>query len=308
MVRKRWLGGFVVVAAAVVILILVLWLGPRSWPSGGKGGEVGLVRLEGTIVDGRSGSGFFSAVAGSETINEQLREARNDPRIRAVVLRINSPGGSAAASQEIAAAVQALRREGKVVVASMGDVAASGAYWVASQADRIVAAPATLTGSIGVIMQVQNVRELFDKLGIDVEVIKSGPHKDMGAGLRHLTPEERQLFQSMVDDIYEQFVQVVSKGRRMPRDKVLAVADGSIFTGRQALKHGLVDELGDFETALRLARELAGLPENAPVRSLARPSPWEWLWSGAAKGSGLRLRPGLWLIAPALLPIGGDVQ
>lgn len=308
MVRKRWLGGFVVVAAAVVILILVLWLGPRSWPSGSKGGEVGLVRLEGTIVDGRSGSGFFSAVAGSETINEQLREARNDPRIRAVVLRINSPGGSAAASQEIAAAVQALRREGKVVVASMGDVAASGAYWVASQADRIVAAPATLTGSIGVIMQVQNVRELFDKLGIDVEVIKSGPHKDMGAGLRDLTPEERQLFQSMVDDIYEQFVQVVSKGRRMPRDKVLAVADGSIFTGRQALKYGLVDELGDFETALRLARELAGLPENAPVRSLARPSPWEWLWSGAAKGSGLRLRPGLWLIAPALLPIGGDVQ
>lgn len=305
--RKGWVGGLIVVAAAVAILVVVFWFGPHGLSSAVRGGEVGVVRLEGTIVDGRSSSGLFSLVAGSETISEQLRAARSDPRIRAVVLRINSPGGSAAASQEIAAAVRSLRQEGKIVVAFMGDVAASGAYWVASQADRIVAAPATLTGSIGVIMQVQNVRELFSKLGIDVEVIKSGPHKDMGAGLRDLTPEERQIFQGMVDDIYDEFVEVVSQGRRMPREKVLAVADGSIFTGRQALKLGLVDELGDFEVALRRAKELAGLPANAPVRGLARPSPWEWLWSGMAKESSLRLRPGLWLVAPALLPGGGEL-
>jgi protease-4 len=294
-----------ILVAAGVVWAVSLWLSPGV-RLGGVSGEIGLVRIEGVMVDGRSSGGLFGASCGSETIGEQLKAAQNDPRIRAVVLRINSPGGSAVASQEIAAGVRAVRRAGKAVVAYLGDTAASGAYWVASQADKVVAAPATLTGSIGVIMQVQNVRRLFDKLGIGVEVIKSGPHKDMGGGLRELTEEERRLLQGIVDDIYHQFLQAVSEGRGLPRERVAAVADGSIFTGSQALKYGLVDELGDFELALERARQLAGLPKGAPVRPLAKPSPWEWLRSAGGLGNRTGLGPGLWLIAPALLRAEGE--
>ncbi|MCR4419512.1 MAG: signal peptide peptidase SppA [Clostridia bacterium] len=305
--RKGWLGGLIIVVAVVVVWLATLWLSPRG-EGRATGGEVGLVRIEGTIVDGRETGGIFGAMSGAETISEQLHEARRDPRIRAVVLRINSPGGSAAACHEIAAALGALRGDGKPVVAFLGETAASGAYWLASQADRIVATPATLTGSIGVIMELQNLRGLMDKLGIQVEVIKSGAHKDMGAGWRALTSEERRLLQDMVDDIYRQFVQVVSEGRGLPEAKVLELADGSLFTGRQALEKGLVDELGDYELALRRARELAGLPAGAPVRALARPSPWEWLRSSLDTAYSDRYRlfaPGLWLIAPALVPWEG---
>jgi protease-4 len=265
---------------------------------------VGLVRIEGTIVDGRGTGGLFGAVAGSEALAEQLRQAREDPSIRAVVLRINSPGGSAAACQEVASAVRALRREGKVVVAFLGDAATSGAYWVASQTDRIVATPASLTGSIGVIMQLQNLRGLFEKLGVEVEVIKSGPHKDMGAGWRPLSSEERKLLQGLVEDIYRQFVEAVAEGRGLPAAKVQELADGSLFTGRQALEKGLVDEVGDYELAVRRARELAGLSPGAPVRLLGRRGAWEWLRSSLGTER-VELWPGLWLLTPALLPGGG---
>ncbi|MGB9886600.1 MAG: signal peptide peptidase SppA [Moorellales bacterium] len=302
--RRGWLAGLAIVGAMVAIWWVVYWYAGVHSSGGARGGAVGLVRIEGPIVDGRGTGGLFGAVAGSESLAEQLRRAREDPSVRAVVLRINSPGGSAAACQEVAGAVRALRREGKIVVAFLGDAATSGAYWVASQADRIVATPATLTGSIGVIMQLQNLRGLFEKLGVEVEVIKSGPHKDMGAGWRPLSAEERKLLQGLVEDIYRQFVEAVAEGRGLPQAKVQELADGSLFTGRQAQEKGLVDELGDYELAVRRARELAGLAAGAPVRPLERPGPWEWLRSGLG-AERVELRPGLWLLTPALLPVGG---
>jgi len=217
---------------------------------------------------------------------KQLREAREDDSIKAVILRINSPGGSAAASQEVGEEIDRLREAGKVVVTSMGDVAASGGYWLAAKTDYIVANPATMTGSIGVIMRFQELKGLYDKLGITDNTIKSGPLKDIGSEARPMTPAERQLLQGMVNDIYEQFVDVVAEGRDLPREKVKALADGRIFTGRQAKEAGLVDELGNFYTAVEKTRELAHLDESAQLVELGKPSPWRKLF-GSSDAAGL---------------------
>lgn len=290
------------VAALVVVLVLAFWLPQPGRPGfgGSARGSVGVIPIEGVISDGSSAGGLLGAVAGARTIAEQIRQAGEDSTVKAVVLRLNSPGGSAAASQEIARAVERLRETGKPVVASMGDTAASGAYWVAAAADQIVANPATITGSIGVIIQVQNLRELYDKLGIESEVIKSGPHKDMGSGARPLSPEEKDIFQGMVDDIYDQFVEAVAAGRGLPRPEVAALADGRVFTGRQARDLGLVDELGDYREALSVAASLAGLPDPPPVKTFTRPSPWSFILSQTRLVDFLPgLLPALW---PGYLP------
>lgn len=295
--RQRFVVAGLVVAL-VVVLVLALSFPDRGRPGvgGHAGGSVGVIHIQGVISDGSSAGGLLGAVAGARTIVEQLRQAGEDARVKAVVLRLNSPGGSAAASQEIAREVQRLRQNGKPVVASMGDTAASGAYWVAASADKIVANPATITGSIGVIVQVQNLQELYGKLGIDPEVIKSGPHKDMGAGTRPLTPEEKDIFQGMVDDIYDQFVEAVAAGRGLSRQEVTRLADGRVFTGRQARELGLVDELGGYREALSIAASLAGLPDPPPVKTFTRPSPWSFILSQIQL-----VDPRLWSL-PALWP------
>lgn len=252
----------VLAIAALVLMSLVLSLGPAEGvPGVRRGGPViGLIYLEGPFVTGRSAGGLFDNFVGSDRIVNQLEEVLRDPSVRAVVIRINSPGGSAAAAQEVAAAVNRLK-ERLPVVSSLADVAASGGYWVAAQTNAIVANPATMTGSIGVIMEIVNLEDLFDKLGVDHEVFKSGPHKDMGATTRTLTGEERQILQGMIDDIFDQFVDAVATGRDMDRTVLLPLADGRVFTGRQALAYGLVDYLGDLEDAIQLAAQLAGLDQ-----------------------------------------------
>lgn len=238
---------------------------------------VGIVYLDGTIMGGASTTGLLGASLGSDEVIAYLKEAREDPRVKAVVLRINSPGGSAAGAQEIADEVTKLKEAGVKVVASMGDVAASGAYWVASGADLIVANPATMTGSIGVIMEVQNIEALYKKLGIEVNVIKSAPMKDIGSSTRPMTPEERSLLQGMVNDIFDQFVSQVSNGRKMPREKVLGLADGRIFTGRQAKSIGLIDQFGNFHDSIDQAVKLAGISGRYTVKEYGVTSPWAWL-------------------------------
>lgn len=211
----------------------------------------------GDIVRIRSG-GVLSWVEG-------LEMAANDPLTSAVVLRINSPGGTVGATQELYAAIRRLREKGKVVVASLGDMATSGGYYIATACDAIVSLPGTLTGSIGVIMQGFQYGELLRKIGVRANVIKSGKNKDIFAGYREMTPEEEEILFSVVSNTYEQFLAAVMEGRRLSRQEVKSLADGRIFTGSQAFQAQLVDKLGTFEDAVMVARELAKLPPTTPL-------------------------------------------
>lgn len=206
--------------------------------------RIGVVSINGPIYD-------------SLKIREQLEEFANDGSIIAVVLRVDSPGGSVAASQEIYDAVVELRKS-KKVVASMGSIAASGGLLVACAADKIIANPGTITGSISAIMQFANFEELLKKIGLKSSVVKSGKYKDIGSPLRDMTPEERKIIQELVDDIYNQFVDVVVKDRKLSREKVLEIADGRVFSGRRAKEYGLIDDLGDMNYAAKLVTQLAG--------------------------------------------------
>ena len=279
-INKRIVVGLI---AGIIVLSLAVAAvsGQAGKEKASRGEAIGVIYVEGVITGARGeGSIFGTGVASGPSLMEQLREAGEDDGVKAVLLRINSPGGSAAASQEVGNEIDRLRKQGKTVVASMGDVAASGGYWIAAKADKIIADPATMTGSIGVIMETQNMQELFDKIGITPETIKSGPHKDMGSPNRPLTPEERAIMQQMVDDIYQQFVDVVAEGRKMKREKVLELADGRIFTGRQAKEQGLVDELGNYYDAVKLTGDLAGIEGEPVIREFGYTSPFEKFLSG----------------------------
>lgn len=224
--------------------------------------EVAVISLSGPIQSEASGLFFGGKVITPRLVREQIERARNDAGVRAVVLQIESPGGSVAACQEILEILKGLK---KPVVVSMGDVVASGGYYISAKADRIVALPGTLTGSIGVIAQVPNIAGLYDKLGIKVQVFKAGEHKDMYAGLRELTPEEEELMQEMTGQLYEQFLDVVAEGRHMDKERVRRLATGQLYTGQQAKALGLVDELGGLDKAIDMAAGLAGVKEPRVV-------------------------------------------
>ncbi len=202
--------------------------------------QVGVVEVEGVIVD-------------SKKIIEQLDDFHEDGSIKAIVLRINSPGGGVGPSQEIHDEVRRIDAD-KPVVVSMGSVAASGGYYIAAPARVIFANPGTITGSIGVIMEFTNVQELLEKIGLHSQVVKSGKHKDIGSPVRPMTEEDRALLQALIDDVHTQFVDSVAAGRQLEVQKVRTFADGRIFTGRQARELGLVDELGGLEAAIRKRR------------------------------------------------------
>ncbi len=254
--------GCLLLAAMVVIAVASLSIfvaGP--WVGGSlplmAGGKVGLVVLEGPIGPSRA-------------LVRELDANRNDASIKAVVLRVNSPGGEVAPSQEIHDAVLRLSRE-KPVVASFGSVAASGGYYAAIAADSILADPGTLTGSIGVIFSYPTVERLLDKAGIQWQVYKSGALKDMGTFTREPTEEEAAVFDGLVMDVYDQFVTAVAEDRELDRDRVLAMADGRVFTGRQAVELGLVDGIGDLHAAVGMAARMAGLSGEPQVVRKTRP-------------------------------------
>ena len=236
------------VLCALIIVSLVLTLFQKSVPLGSK---VALVRLEGPIT-------------GSKNIIDEIKEYAKDRSIKAIVLRIDSPGGAVAPSQEIYEEVRKTAAKKKVVV-SMGSIAASGGYYIASAATRIIANPGTLTGSIGVIMEIPNVEGLMNKIGLKTEIIKSGKNKDMGTPFRTMKPEERKILQGVMDNVHEQFIRAVAKGRKMKVEDVRTIADGRVFTGEQALKNGLVDQLGTLEDAIRTAAKLAGVSGEPQV-------------------------------------------
>ncbi|MCJ7833449.1 MAG: signal peptide peptidase SppA [Deltaproteobacteria bacterium] len=247
--RKHPILFGILIYSLVACGLLVLWGGITFFlkeDAGlGFGNRIGVVYIRGLITD-------------SKGVVEQIKKYRKDNRVKAIILRIDSPGGGTAASQEIYREVQRTVTK-KRVIAAMGNVAASGGYYVALAADKIVANPATLTGSIGVIMEVSNIKELLQKIGVSREAVKSGPYKDIGSPLREMKPEERRLLEEVIQNVHQQFIEVVSRGRRLSREQVEKIADGRIFTGQQAKTMGLVDELGSFEDAVELTKKMVGL-------------------------------------------------
>ncbi len=245
----------IIATAAALGVLFVAILALASFLSGGRrtsvpltvgGGNVALVKIEGLLVN-------------SDDVVDELTDYAEDSSIKAIVLRIDSPGGGVVASQEIYNAVKNAKREGKKIVASMGTVAASGGYYVAAAADKIVANPGTLTGSIGVKMEFASVEKLLEKIGVKGMVVKAGEYKDIGSPFRDMTDHEKQLLQDVIDDVHSQFIEAVSEGRGLPAAEVKAIADGRIFTGRQALTLKLVDKLGDLSDSIQLAGTLAGI-------------------------------------------------
>lgn len=268
-----WVWVVVVAALSIVVPILVCGTlgiglsfasnGPQS-PTGALGPAVGVIRVEGPIIPGRTDT--FSGAAGSETVVDLIDQAADDSDIKAIVLRIDSPGGGVVASDEI---YQALQRLEKPVVVSMGTVAASGGYFIAAPSDYIFATPYTITGSIGVISQFITAEELLDEVGVEVVVITSGEVKDFGSFHREMTDEERAYWQSLIDEIYQGFVQVVADGRGMDVERVSELANGQVFTGTQALELGLVDEIGYMDDAIDKAAELGEISGEPRVIELA---------------------------------------
>ena len=251
--------------AAILIPIILL-----SRPAAGK---IVVIPLSGTITSADS-----SLLSGSTItpglVRDYLSKVEKDKAVKAIVFRIESPGGEIEPCQEILLEIERVK-ETKTIVVSMGGTAASGGYYISTQADKIVALPTTQTGSIGVISQLVNVEGLLEKLGIQIETFKGGKYKDMYRGFRELTPDEEEIMQQMVDEYYEQFIDVVAEGRGLSKDDVRDLATGQLYSGTKAKELGLVDELGDLDTAINLALELAGI-ETAIVEYYQPPRLTLW--------------------------------
>jgi protease-4 len=246
------LGILALLAAILIPTILI------SRPPAGK---IAVIPLSGTITTG--GSLLFpGSTITPGLVRDYLAKAERDTAVKAIVFHIDSPGGEIAPCQEILWEIERVK-EAKPIVVSMGGTAASGGYYISTQADKIVALPTTMTGSIGVISQVINIEGLLEKLGIQIETFKGGKYKDMYSGFREMTPEEEEIMQGMIDEYYEHFVDVVAEGRELGKEEVRNLATGQIYTGTAAKELGLVDELGGLDTAIDLATELAGI--EAPI-------------------------------------------
>lgn len=243
-----WLIGIVLALGVFMIIIIMSGGGNEEaeYDLSGGGQKIAIVNLAGTILSSRE-------------IVSTLKTLAENSTVKAILLRVDSPGGGVAASQEIYEEVKSIRESGKPIVVSMGSIAASGGYYVSCGATRIVANPGTITGSIGVIATFPNFSKLMGKVGLQMNVVKSGEYKDSGSPFRPATKEDEQIFQGVVDDSYSQFLDVVSTERKLSLEKLKKFADGRVFTGVQALKLGLIDTLGSYEDAIKIAAKLGGI-------------------------------------------------
>jgi protease-4 len=233
--------------------------------------DVALIPIRG-VIESATGSTFGESSPSADTVVKAIRRARND-QVQAILMPINSPGGTAAASEAIYNELMRIRQETKIkIVASMGDVAASGGYFVASAAHHIVASPSTLTGSIGVILRSSKVTGLLKTIGVETETIKSGQYKDIFSPFRDTTPGERTLLEGIVEDTYQHFLTAIVAGRKISLEQLKPLADGRVFTGAQALKVKLVDSLGNASDALDKVTELAQIKGEPTVRNYLVPS------------------------------------
>ena len=252
--------------ALLVLVTFCFALLPDNWKS--PSGEIAIVNIHGMLMDSRD-------------IVQQLSDYRHNPQIRGVILRIDSPGGAVAPAQEIYSEILKLRANHKTVYASMGAVAASGGYYIACAADYVLANPGTLTGSISAVMALNNIEELTKKVGVKPNIIKSGKFKDLGSPLRAMTPEEHILLQGVVNDVHEQFVQAIARGRGLPLSEINRIADGRIMTGQQALKLNLIDEVGGLEKTIDLLAKKIGIVGKPKVIEKKEKLPFlGWLLQG----------------------------
>jgi len=246
--------GFMVLGVLLCLFVISIgvlsYLTSRDESFWGKD-KVAILEIKGVILDPQP------------TVEKLIRFRKNE-QVKAIILRIDSPGGGVGPAQEIYAEVKKTQREKKVLV-SVGSVAASGGYYIACAADQIMANPGSITGSIGVIMENVNVEDLLAKIGLRPNVVKSGKHKDIGSPLRSMTEEERKLLQGVLDSIHEQFIQAVAEGRKVPVEKIRPLADGRIFSGDQAKDLGLIDSLGNLEDAIAMAGQLVGIKGEPEV-------------------------------------------
>lgn len=320
--RRRWpwvLGGLValgLIGLAVVSVVLLVVLGSTGGVAGGAApvvyeeeyvsgegsNKVAVIPVQGAIASADSSLGGAQPTVTPEGLADALAQAADDEGVRAVVLEVNSPGGGVTASDEMHQSIVDFKKNTeKPVVVSMGDTAASGGYYISTAADEIVANETTLTGSLGVIFQLNNFEELADKYGYKQVIIKSGEFKDIGNAFRQITPEEREIFQSLVDESYAEFVDVISSGRGIPEDRVREIADGRIYSGQRAKELGLVDSFGGLDEASAEARELANAGQATVVRYIQAPTFTDTLLSGLSpqpteaerlvEESGLTLEP-----------------
>jgi protease-4 len=299
----------------------------KRLPQPGRNDAIALINGQGPIRLGRSGRGgplpSQGAAMGSDTIGAALRTAVRDDRVKAIVFRVNSPGGSAVASDAIWREVVLARKAGKPVIVSMGNVAASGGYYVAMAADTIVALPGTLTGSIGVVFGKPVVSGLLERIGIGLGSVSEGEHARLGSVTKDFSSSEWERIDALMDRIYDDFTTKAAEGRGMSREQMHELARGRVWTGADAKEHGLVDELGGLDMALNLARERAKLPDDAPIRSYPHMSPLERLRPpessddrAAARArfdawgslSGLAARLGLPATGPLTLPGAWEIR
>ena len=267
MKRKRILIGLGVMAALLIFFLSVLFFIGRYIGRPGRfafGDKIAIVEIKGVITQ-------------SSGIIEEINQYQEDEGVKAIILRIDSPGGGVGPAQEIHREILKVKSKKKVVT-SMGSVAASGGYYIACASDLIVANPGTITGSIGVMMEFTNIEELFKKIGIKGVVLKSGEHKDIGSPFREMTPEEKKIIQEVIDNVHQQFIQAVAKGRKMDQAKVMQIADGRILTGEQAKQIGLVDQIGNLQDAIDIVAKMVGI-EGKPniLYPKRRFSLWELL-------------------------------
>src|SRR4030066_1579650 len=248
----------VIIGASLIFFIGVIFLAFLGIFSGEQGASLDFGDKI-AIID------VHGVISSSSNVIRQLKKFGEDSSIPALVIHIDSPGGGVAASQEIYAEINKVRKKGKIIVASMSSLGASGGYYIACAADTIVANPGTITGSIGVIFEFPVVEGLLKKVGVRFEVVKSGALKDVGSMWRDMTPQERKMVQDLINDTYDQFVDVIVKERELNRREVLQLADGRVFTGRIAKDLKLIDELGNLEDALKIANEMGGMSGEPKV-------------------------------------------
>lgn len=285
MLKRIFISAILLIA--VLSFVISLLGGKNSYNADkvavAKGDRVAVINVEGTIESGADGTALFAEATGATSgrIMQELREAAKDKSVKAVLLRINSPGGSVTAAEEITREIARFKETShKPIVATMSDTGASAAYYIAAGCDKIYANASTLTGSIGVYMGTKNLEELYKKVGISDVMIKSGVHKDIMSNARPMTPEERQILQTMVNEMYEQFLTTVSNGRKIPMDKVRILADGRVYTGKQAKALGLVDEIGNYYDALDATGALAGIEGTPNTVEYGRMNNWKSWFSG----------------------------